>query len=105
MSRRPRVNNLIGEPVAVEALPTCYEVSICLVKKKTGPSIPFLDIKYGKCSLAYDAMKIEKTNGQISIIFMQEGVAIFAYTYDVDNEFVVNFDDMQGKVDINFMAS
>ena len=73
-------------------------------KKPEGPSFPFIENDGKKIRLKYDGMKVEQSNGQVSITFMQGEVPVYAYTYNTDGDYVVNMDGMAGDIEVKFIS-
>ncbi len=73
------------------------------VEKKLGASFPFMERDANGLSLRYDGMRISKEGGTITTTYMQDDIPIYAYTFEVEGDYTVNFNNASGKVRLDII--
>ena len=71
-------------------------------KPPIGPSFPFLEGTKNGGSLNYDSIDISRVSDRVTITFIQGKVPIYAYTFEVSDDYSLKFTGVRGQVDIEF---
>ena len=73
-------------------------------KRPVGVSFPFLEQKDGKMMIRYDSIRVDIDDTAISIVFIQEGVDIYAWTQgkgELGDLATMTLTGLEGKININ----
>jgi hypothetical protein len=75
-----------------------------LTDRSLGVTFPFIEQKDGALTLRYDALRVEVGKETVSVVFLQEGVEIYAFTEYAQTPSTLTFDGLEGKVNINIVS-